>query len=148
MTEFLDLSAGLKVAGQITEADISKASHLGIGLIINNRPDGEETGQPLNATLESAAKACGINWQHIPMVPGNMTMDIILSVANALASSQGSALIFCRTGTRSTNLWALASAMEATDTTADIISKAASAGYDLRGLQSALEQLRPDSPSK
>jgi len=143
LTEFKDLSETLKVSGQLGLDDIGRVADTGISVIINNRPDGEEASQPPNALLEARAGELGIQWHYIPFSGSGLTMDIVLTMAHALADRTAGTLMFCRTGTRSTNLWALASALEAQATTTDIIAAAAAAGYDLRGMQAVLEQIRP-----
>ena len=51
-------------------------------------------------------------------------------MGEALASASGKVLAFCAAGTRSTYLWAQSRA-EAGDDGAEIMRKAAEAGYDL-----------------
>jgi len=54
------LDEKLLVCGQITPEDIDQAASAGVRLIINNRPDGEEPGQPLSADLKAKADALDI----------------------------------------------------------------------------------------
>jgi uncharacterized protein (TIGR01244 family) len=49
-------------------------------------------------------------------------------------------LAYCRSGTRSCNLWALATAYKGGEPDA-LVAKGAGAGYDLSGIRPALEQL-------
>ena len=58
----------------------------------------------------------------------------------AAALGDGPTLAFCRSGTRSCNLWALARASLGDDA-ATLTATAADAGYDLRGLRPILDQL-------
>ncbi|MDO9488770.1 MAG: sulfur transferase domain-containing protein, partial [Sphingomonadaceae bacterium] len=58
----------------------------------------------------------------------------------ALAGAAGPVLAFCRSGTRSTNLWALASAAQGGDAEA-IVAAAGGAGYDVSGMMPTLRQL-------
>lgn len=112
---------------QLMPADIAEAVAAGVRTIVNNRPDGEEPGQPAGAEIEAAAKAAGLIYRHIP-VAGGFSEEQIEAMAEAL--SQGPALAFCRSGTRSTYLWALARAHQGAD--AETIARAAAAaGYDL-----------------
>ncbi len=120
------------VAGQIGPADLGDIAGRGVTLIVNNRPDGEEFGQPDNARLESAARALGIDWRHIPF-QGLPHRAAIAAVADALDAAQGRVLLFCRSGTRSAWAWALARARAGADVD-DLIARAASAGYDLGSL--------------
>ena len=118
---------------QLIVGDIDEAAALGIRLIVNNRPDGEEPGQPSSAEIEAAARAAGLDYRHIP-VAGGLAPDKIEAMAEAL--DQGPVLAFCRTGTRSTFLWALARASKGAPAE-ESVAAAAAAGYDLgpiRGL--------------
>lgn len=116
------------VAGQITANDVATAAAAGIRTLINNRPDGEEAGQPSSTEIEAAASANGLGYHHIPVAvldPGQVE-----AMAEALAASKGPVLAFCRSGTRSTYLWALARAAQG-ETGEALAGKAAAAGYDL-----------------
>ncbi len=105
-------------------------------MIVNNRPDGEEPGQPAGAEIEAAARAAGIAYRHIPVAAG-FSPEQVEAMNEALGASDGAVLAFCRSGTRSTYLWALAraGAGEAADS---LIAKAAAAGYDLRPIAAHL----------
>jgi uncharacterized protein (TIGR01244 family) len=124
---FRALAKDMLVAGQIAPADVAEAAALGVTTIVNNRPDGEEPGQPEAREIEAAAEAAGLAYCHIP-ISGGFGRDDVAAMASALA--QGKTLAFCKSGTRSTFLWALArsSAGEDGETLA---ARAAAAGYDL-----------------
>ena len=113
---------------QIISADLPGLAAQGIRLLVNNRPDGEEPGQPDSAELEAAARAAGLGYRHIP-VAGGFPAAQVGAMADAL--EHGPVLAFCRSGTRSTFLWALARASRGADA-ATLIRRAAGAGYDLR----------------
>ena len=115
---------------QVLPADLRAIAAAGIRLIVNNRPDGEEPGQPASAEIETAARAAGLDYRHIPVV-GGFPADRIEAMAVAL--EQGPALLFCRSGTRSTYAWALARASRGAQPEA-LLRQAAEAGYDLRPL--------------
>ena len=55
---------------QLTVGDMDEAAAQGIRLIVNNRPDGEEPGQPARAEIEAAARAAGLDYRHIPIAGG------------------------------------------------------------------------------
>ncbi|HET9640769.1 MAG TPA: TIGR01244 family sulfur transferase [Allosphingosinicella sp.] len=112
---------------QLTVADIDEAAAQGIRLIVNNRPDGEEPGQPSSAEIEAAARAAGLDYRHIPVAGGFATGQI---EAMAEALEQGPVLAFCRSGTRSTFLWALARTRRGAPAD-ECVAAAAAAGYDL-----------------
>jgi uncharacterized protein (TIGR01244 family) len=119
---------------QIGSADIPAIAAAGIRLIVNNRPDGEDPGQPTSGEIEAAARAAGLGYCHIP-VAGGFPADRIEAMAQAL--EHGPLLAFCRSGTRSTWLWALARRTRGADAEI-LIEQAAEAGFDLRALRSWL----------
>lgn len=124
------------VAGQIRPEQVAEARAAGVGMIVNNRPDGEEPGQPPHAEIEAAARAAGIAYRHIP-VAGGFSQPQVDAMVEAIDAAEGKLLAFCRSGTRSTFLWALARA-QAGDAAEEIEAKAASAGYDLSPIRSLL----------
>ena len=116
------------VAGQIAPADMAVLAATGIRLIINNRPDGEEPGQPAAEEIGAAARAEGIAVAEVPVA--QLTGEAIEQMAAALRSADGPVLAFCRSGTRSTYLWALARNRMGEEA-GSLAEKAAAAGYDL-----------------
>ena len=94
-------------AGQIFPADIPAIAALGVTAIVNNRPDGEEPGQPPNAEIAAAARAAGIDYRFIP-IAGGFPEESVARMREALAEADGKLLAFCRSGARSAHLWALA----------------------------------------
>ena len=133
------LTAGLQVAPQVEPSDMPALAGQGIRAIINNRPDGEAPGQPVNEALAEAAKRAGLTYRYLPVVSGQIDDGQVTSFAHALAELPGPVLAFCRTGTRCTTLWALAAARQG-EPPDEILRIAAAAGYDLADLRSRLEQ--------
>ncbi|MEG8219271.1 TIGR01244 family sulfur transferase [Sphingomonas sp. HH69] len=138
------LDEKLLVCGQITPEDIDQAASAGVRLIINNRPDGEEPGQPLSADLKAKADALDIAYRYIPISGGNFDDASVMAFGDALASADGPTLAFCRTGTRATTLWALSQA--GSRPTAAILGAANAAGYDLSQLRGRIEAASTSSP--
>lgn len=142
MSTFRTVTDRISVAPQISTGDIDTAAAEGVTLIINNRPDGEEMNQPTNAEMAAYASDKGLNWQHIPVVSGELTVQAIQELADTMAENDGKILAYCRSGTRSCTLWGLAAAFTGGTATDDIIAKASAAGYDLSGFQPTLETLQ------
>ncbi len=117
------------VAGQIRPEDMPAIKAAGVTAIVNNRPDGEEPGQPAAAAIAEAAAAAGLTYRHIPMA-GGLNAALVQEMADALSQADGAVLAFCRSGTRSTYLWALAESQRGADGD-ELMQKAAAAGYDL-----------------
>jgi uncharacterized protein (TIGR01244 family) len=124
------------VAGQIQPEDLLEAKAAGVTMIVNNRPEGEEAGQPPAAEIEAAARAAGLGYRHIPVASG-FSASQVAEMAAALEEAEGPVLAFCRSGTRSTFLWALARA-QAGDDGEELMRKAAAAGYDLTPIRAYL----------
>jgi uncharacterized protein (TIGR01244 family) len=121
------------VCGQITTRDLVEAARLGVGLIICNRPDGEDSGQPSAADIAEQARALGMEFLHIPLSASGLTQLLIDQTRNVLTSQSTPILAYCRSGTRSTQLWALAQAMRGMPP-AQIMATTAAAGYDVQAL--------------
>ena len=124
------------VAGQIQPEEVAAAAAEGVTMIVNNRPDGEEPGQPAATEIEAAARAAGLDYRHVP-VAGGFSQPQVEAMTDAIAAAEGKLLAFCRSGTRSTFLWALARA-QAGDDVEELEAKAASAGYDLSPIRKCL----------
>jgi len=135
---FIRIDDSVSVAGQIGEADLAQAAAQGFRRVINNRPDGEALDQPSGATMAQAAQAAGLDYVAIP-VSGGFAMSQVEAMAKAL-DADGPVLAYCRSGTRSTHLWALAAAYRGGDPDA-IVAAAVGAGYDVAALLPVLRQL-------
>ncbi len=127
---FRTIDEQLFVSPQIAVADIAGAKALGVTLIINNRPDGEAPQAPQGAEIEAAVRAAGLSYAAIPVGHGGFSKPQVDAMAALLAGTEGKILAYCRSGTRSTLLWSLASAKSGGDP-ATLHEKAARAGYDL-----------------
>lgn len=134
---FQALIPSLSVSPQLIEADVAQAARDGFRAIIDNRPDGEEPGQLSANDVQVLTAAHGMGFAHVPTIGGKVTDEDVAGMADALAGLEGPVLAYCRTGTRSTMLWALSEA--GTQPADAIIATAAAAGYDLAALRLRLE---------
>jgi uncharacterized protein (TIGR01244 family) len=95
------LDEKLMVSGQIAPGEVAALAEQGVTVLVNNRPDGEEPGQPLASEIEEAAGAAGISYYFVPIMRGIGPADI-QSMKEALGEAKGGKLLaFCRSGTRS-----------------------------------------------
>ena len=101
-----ELTENISVSAQIKHSDIADLAKLGFKTVINNRPDREVPFQPRTKTLAARAKKVGITYLHLPVKSGNITQENVDDFAAILSKVQGPVLAFCRTGTRTANLWA------------------------------------------
>ncbi|HVJ00320.1 MAG TPA: TIGR01244 family sulfur transferase [Sphingomonas sp.] len=129
----------ISVSPQIDPADVTDLAARGFVAVINNRPDGEEAGQPDSDAVAQAAETLGLAYTAIPVAQGFSHAQIDAMRA-ALDEAEGPVLAFCRSGTRSCNLWALAEAKAGADPE-EITAKARAAGYDLSGIRPLLDAL-------
>ncbi|WP_416909257.1 MAG: TIGR01244 family sulfur transferase [Polymorphobacter sp.] len=134
------LSPTVSVSPQIAPEDCSSLAAQGFTTIINNRPDDEAPGQPSGAMIEAAARASGMGYVAIPIDHNGFGPDQVVAMVDAIAAAPGPVLAYCRSGTRSTHLWALAEASCGTDPMS-LIEAAAAAGYDIAMMAGTLKHL-------
>ena len=96
------------VDGQIAPADVAALKKEGVTMIVNNRPDDEDVGQPAGDEIEAACKAAGVDYRHIPIARGMGPSDIEAMRAAIAAVGNGKMFAFCRSGNRSALAWAVA----------------------------------------
>ncbi len=145
MTEpFIPICDGFWVSPQIIAEDLEGAKSMGVSLVINNRPDGEEFGQCSGREIEAAAAALGLSYVAIPVGHAGISGSDLDAFDRALGENDGGGVLaYCRSGTRSTILRALAQA-RAGRPVAEIIEEAANAGYAIAGQRRMLEAVAPD----
>jgi sulfide:quinone oxidoreductase len=133
------LTKQLSVSGQIEPADLATLHAEGVRGIINNRPDGEVDGQPSSAQIEAEAERLGMDYRYVPVIPGQWTQATVNAFAAAMRELPAPLHAFCRSGMRSTSMWALqACAGGALVNT--VMQQARQAGYDLAPLYTSLCQ--------
>jgi uncharacterized protein (TIGR01244 family) len=137
---FRQLSQQVYASPQIGLDEVAEAARLGVGLIINNRPEGESDDQVPGDEIAAAARAAGMDYVAIPVTHAGFAEAQVKAMAAALSSTKSPILAYCRSGTRSTLLWALARASEGTSP-AELSEAAAAAGYDLGPIRALLDML-------
>src|ERR1700712_5173687 len=100
----------ISVAPQIAPDDIAAIKAAGFVAVVNNRPDSEQDGQPEGDTIRAAALAAGLTYAAIPIGHAGFGHPQVQAMVDLLEDADGPVLAFCRSGTRSCNLWALARA--------------------------------------
>ena len=136
------LDPTVAVAPQITPDDVPAIAAAGYVAIVNNRPDGEEAGQPDGESIRVAAEAAGLAYTAIPVTQAGFSRPQVDAMIAALAAADGPVLAYCRSGTRSCNLWALAQAGLGADPDA-LTTQARGAGYDIAGLRPLMDAVAP-----
>lgn len=135
------LTPNLAVSPQIDIKDVPLLAKSGFKTLINNRPDNEDGAVDHQLMAEAAAKA-GMAYHYLPFQPGQVTSDLIQGFAAAL-DGQKPAIAYCRSGNRSTVLWALSQSGKQSE--AEVLSTASSAGYDLSGVVPLMRSLAGDN---
>lgn len=137
---FRQVVEGVYASPQIGLEDVALAGAMGVSLIVNNRPEGESPDQVPGAEIEAAARAAGIGYVAIPVTHAGFSEPQVQAMAAALEGASGPVLAYCRSGTRSTLLWALAEASKGADPD-DLAAAALQAGYDVSPIRSLLDML-------
>ena len=108
---FRPVSNDVSVAPQLGPESMAEAAAAGFRSVINNRPDFEGgPDQPTSASVEAAARAAGLAYEWLPVAPNVHSADEIARFGELLATLPKPILAFCRSGARSTKLFAAASA--------------------------------------
>jgi uncharacterized protein (TIGR01244 family) len=124
------------VSGQIQPADVLGLKASGVTMIICNRPDDEEPGQPLAADIQDAAQAEGLEFRHVPIIRGIGPADVE-AMKEAVEAAPGKLLAYCRTGNRSALTWAVARRGQGASVE-EIQRAVAGAGFDLSPVEHLL----------
>ena len=140
MADIRTINDSISVAPQITVDDLAAIKAAGFSTIVNNRPDEEEAGQPSGDAIRAAAEAAGLAYVAIPITHAGFSHPQIDAMTTALTATEGPVLAYCRSGTRSCNLWALAAAKAGRNPDL-LVTQAGAAGYDLSGMRPTLDAL-------
>ena len=138
---FRTLNDKVLVAPQIGTDAVGEARALGVTTIVNNRPEDESPDQTPGPDIEAAARAAGLHYIAIPVTHAGFSEWQVTAMADALDACEGRMLAYCRSGTRSTLLWALARASRG-EHPAVLAEQAADAGYDLAPVATMMDMLR------
>lgn len=126
------LASGLWVSKQLLPNQLAVLKEAGFRAIICNRPDGEDGDQPLYAEVARAALAYGIEAHYLPAESGKVTDEQGVAFGELLSTLPKPVLAYCRTGMRSTTMWALSQAGHTP--LPQIVDAARAAGFDMKGV--------------
>ena len=122
----------LSISPQILIAEIKAVAQAGFKAIICNRPDGEGPDQPSFKEIEAAALQYGLQAQYLPVDSGKVRDEDGKAFGQLLHTLPGPVLAYCRTGMRSTTLWALSQA--AITPLPQILEASQKVGFDMKAL--------------
>ena len=135
-----ELTPDLSATGKLDRSDIEALAAAGVKTIINNRPDGEDPGQLPAEEARRLAAAHGIAYHHIPVTAATLSRADVDAFAAALAVAPRPIVAHCRSGTRSTLLWALTRLRDGADPQV-LIATAARYGIDIAALPAVAARL-------
>ena len=130
---FRQLDDQTLVSGQLTKKDLEEARRLGVTLVVNNRGEAEEPDQPSSAEMGRWVESANMAYTHIPITKGIGPADVQAMVDAIDDAGDGRLLAFCRSGTRSVLVWALARRQMGADR-AEVERAAAQAGFNLEAI--------------
>ena len=129
-------------AHQIKAKDIAQLKQEKFEYVLCNRPDNEVQDQPSAEVIKSECLANGIEFLHLPISPGDFNLEVIMETEKVLKTAKKT-LAYCRTGTRSTMLWAFA---KTKDLEVDEVLKITDhSGYNFQHLKELLETYKSTS---
>lgn len=141
MAFVIKVDDGFFVAPQLDLSVVEELRAEGIVAVINNRPDGEEAGQPSALETGAAFQREGFAYHHLPVTMASLSPEVVAQFRDAWQQAQGPVVAYCRSGMRSTLLWALAEARYGKRTPSEILTRAQAAGFDLSSASKLLEQV-------
>lgn len=123
----------LTVAGQPSHETLSALAAGGFATIINNRPDGEEPGQPGHAAEKAILERSGLAFRFIPVTATTITEADIHAFQAAVSAAKGPVYAHCRSGTRSLTLYVLGEVLAGRMKPGEVEAFGRVRGFDLSG---------------
>ncbi len=137
------LHDNIYVGGQISADDFKDIKAAGISVIINNRPDNEEPAQFSSSDAAQLAHKHGIDYHYLPMANGQPLPDnLVEDFKTLIENTDGRVLAHCRSGMRSSIIWALGQIPAGTISVDEAIEKARAAGIPLANARAVLESVK------
>jgi len=133
------LTESLSVAAQIRTDDLAAIQQAGFRSLVCNRPDGESPDQTDWQTMADAARALGLEVAWLPAETGKVTNAQGEAFGQMMDALPKPVLAYCRSGLRSSTLWALSQA--GLQPTEAILARTQAAGYDLSAMAQRITDL-------
>ncbi|MFZ5961814.1 TIGR01244 family sulfur transferase [Thalassococcus sp. BH17M4-6] len=127
------------VSPQISVEDVPALREAGITRVICNRPDGEVPSSHQADAIGQAVRDAGLEFEQLPLTHTTMTPENVARQLEMVEAAGGPVLAYCASGTRCSVIWSLGQVGQ--QTTDEILSTVARAGYDLEGLRPTLDAL-------
>ncbi len=126
------LTTNISISPQVLVNEMEAVAQAGFKAIICNRPDGEGPDQPSFKEIEAAAEHYGLQARYLPAETGKVSDQDGRTFGQLLHSLPSPILAYCRTGMRSTTMWALSQA--GTMPLPQILEAGQKIGFDLKAL--------------
>jgi sulfide:quinone oxidoreductase len=126
------LTPHLSISPQVMVAELEAVAQMGFKAIICNRPDGEGPDQPSFKEIQTAALALGIQMSYLPAEAGKVSDADGKAFGELLATLPAPVLAYCRTGMRSTTMWALS--QSGITPLPQILEASQRVGFDMKAL--------------
>lgn len=99
------ITENFAVSPQVTADEIADIGAAGYRVVICNRPDGEEPGQPAASDIAAACDAAGLAFHHLPFQGPNLAPQLIDEFRDVVQNADGPVFAYCRSGQRCAYLW-------------------------------------------
>jgi sulfide:quinone oxidoreductase len=126
------LTPHLSITPQVMVAELEAVAQMGFKAIICNRPDGEGPDQPSFSEMQQAALAHGLQMLYLPAESGKVRDEDGKAFGELLATLPAPVLAYCRTGMRSTTMWALS--QSGITPLPQILEASQKVGFDMKAL--------------
>ena len=126
------LTPHLSITPQVLVAELEAVAQMGFKAIICNRPDGEGPDQPSFSEMQQAALAHGLQMRYLPAESGKVRDEDGKAFGELLATLPAPVLAYCRTGMRSTTMWALS--QSGITPLPQILEASQRVGFDMKAL--------------
>ena len=126
------LTPNLSVSPQILASELQAVADAGFKALICNRPDGEGADQPSFDEIAQAAARLGLQASYLPAETGQVRDDDGKAFGALLHTLPGPVLAYCRTGMRSTTMWALS--QSGVTPLPQILEAGRKAGFEMQSL--------------
>jgi len=125
---FVKLSDALAVAGQIQPQDVAAIAAQGYKVVVNNRPDGEQPGQPGSDELAAVVAQAGLEYHYMPVGHSDFPGADFESFSQMIDNPDKPVSAFCRSGPRCPNLWVASRPQAEVEAAAELAQRS---GFDL-----------------
>lgn len=139
MARIARITDDFAVAWQLEADDFGSIAQQGFRSVINNRPDGEVGVYISQAEAAETAARNGLAYASLPIDHESLIDPAVADAFRALLDRLPKPILaYCRSGTRCSLIWGLATVRESS--VDRVIGQAADAGYDISVLRSELEE--------